>query len=472
VSNEAISYIDGWEQEVICGNEARLSDWIESAADPIGHGLVWLLNTLLNQREQYAMRIIRSTKPERVAELISSVDPSSVWHIAEMAKTLRLGVDDAWAKQVISHLDWEKLHALASSWPEHEPSFRIVRLFEALAWPAEARTLDLVEAFLPTARRKLAADPVEEFHYLRDLAWHVLRILDPLGVYSGKLAATKRHQKIGRELLGGLDLHELRDQPGREHARPHDQDPRLPQAVGAPALRDFQQVSYLIAFVAKCSPAKANRIVHLMDWSAIGLTIGEHWEHIPHEAEVLFGVAARSAESRKPILALLMEHLDRMEVMPARLALIAPELALKFVGLGRKIALAQFDHVEWQYGAFIVNLFAEHGADLLPTVLEQCIPTIAKTLGQRDASWYKEAAQMLEAMAEKAPASLQRALDEVELAGASVGWQAAWKARGTSRIAVSILLDAASGRSDELGAFARQFKGPRKRRDSKSIETS
>ncbi|WP_315533853.1 hypothetical protein, partial [Delftia acidovorans] len=373
-----------------------------------------------------------------------SVNTASVWHVAELAKTLRLGAGDDWALEVVSNLDHGRLHVLAASWPEQEPLFRIVRLFEALIWPAEALTLDLVEAFLPVARRRLIADPVEEFRDLDDLAWHVLRVLDPLGVYKGKLAPTARHLKLARSLLDGIDLLDLAT--------------RLSKA----SLRNFQRVSYFIAFVAKCSPAKADKLVRLMDWKAIGLAIGDHWRHLPHEAEVLFGVAARSAKSREPIVALIRNYLDRIDSMPARLAAIAPELAVEFVRKGRSIALAHFDHVEWQYGAFVIALFVEKDPPLLPTVLAQCIPTMAKSLALPNESWYRESATMLEGMLEHSPASLQLVLDQVDVESACVGWSAGWAAGGSSRKTVTVLLKAAKGRSDALGEFARQFRPPRK----------
>jgi hypothetical protein len=190
--------------------------------------------------------------------------------------------------------------------------------------------------------------------------------------------------------------------------------------------------------------------------------VGDHWRHLPHEAEVLFGVAARTAKSREPVVALIRKHLHRIEAMPARLALIAPESALEFVRQEKSIALAHFEHVEWRYGTFIIALFAEHAPQLLPSVVAQCIPTLAKTFAQPNSSWYKECAPMLQGMMEHCPNSLQLALDKVDVAGARVGWLAAWAEGNGSRKTVSILLGAAKSRSDPLGEFARQFKRSRR----------
>jgi hypothetical protein len=146
-----------------------------------------------------------------------------------------------------------------------------------------------------------------------------------------------------------------------------------------------------------------------------------------------------------------------MTIMPARLAILAPETAIEFVQKGKGIALANFSHVEWRYGAFVVQLFAEKAPELLPLVLKQCIPTVAESLSAADKSWYEEAAPMLEAMLICAPASMHQMLDLIIVERAAVGWRAAWKARGGSRKTVEVLLRAASERTDAIGDLSRQF---------------
>jgi hypothetical protein len=440
VLSEAIAYLDDWETAVLSGNATKLADWIANAEDPAGHGLARLLNTILNKKECRAIALTRSVSPAAIAKLISSVTPASVWHIAELTKTLRLWHGDAWASEVISNLDSCKLLAFARSWPYEEPIYRIICFLEALAPPAQTLALDLVEAFLPVARQKLAADPVRQFRYLDNLASRVLHVLDPLGAYRGHLAPTERQLKLARKLLDGIDLADLAAK------------------LSLASLRDFQQVSFIIAFASRASPAKAKKLMHLMDWDAIGATIGDHWRHLPHDAEVLLGQAAWSTEVRKRLVVLIRNRLDRLDTMPARLALIAPELALDFVRQGGSIALARFAHTEWRYAPVVIALFAQENPELLPKVLDQCISTMAGNLSQHDGSWYRESAPMLEAMMEHSPDSLQLVLDQVDVGGARVGWAAAWASGGGSRKTVKILLKAAKSRTDALAEFARQFR--------------
>lgn len=439
VLNEAISYIDDWEANIFRGNEPTFIAWIENAVTPMGHGLACVLNTLLNRQEHLALALTRQTAPTGIAKLISNVDASSAWHVAELTKSLRLGAGDAWAESVIRSLNREPLLALASSWPENEPIYQIIDLFQALVWPAEDLTLDMVEAFIPTARKRLIADPVVQFRYLDDLAWHVLRVLDPLGVYKGKHGASARQLRIARALFDDVDLRELAH--------------KLSQAP----LRMFQQVSFILAFLKRVSRPKFNRLVNLMSWDVIGITIGEHWKRLPHDAEVLFGVASGASKSCEPVASLIRRNTNCMEVMAPRLVLIAPDNALDFVRGGKKVALANFSHVDWVFGPFVVRLFADRDVNLLPATLEQCIPTLATSLSEAHESWYKESAPMLESMLKHAPQSLQKALDLMDVVRASVGWTAAWRAGGGSRNAARLLIRSARERTDALGDFARQL---------------
>lgn len=450
VLSEISSYLEEGIANVLQGDESTIISWIEQAINPMGHGLSRLLNDLLNRREEFAIELIRRVNPIVISGLISNVDPTSAGHVADLAKSLRLGQGDPWAQRVLENLDKEKLLALAASWPPEAPLYRIISLMEALAWPCETLTLDMVELFLPTARKKLIADPVLNFRELDDLAWHVLRVLDPLGVYTGKYAPTTRHIHLARALFDNVDLHDLA------------------RKLSLAPLRMFQQVTFLLALLHRVSRPKFKRLVKLIDWDRIGATIGAHWSHLPHEAESLIGVAAGTSESWTTMANFIQRNLGHMETMPPRLAVVAPDAAVEFVRVGKSIALANYSHVTWNYGEFVIALFMEKAPELLPSVLAQCIPTIAKTLSEAHPSWYKESSPMLKTMLTHAPESLQRVLDMMNAEKAAIGWKAAMSAGRGSKKTVDVLLQAAGDRTDAIGDLARLL---RKRRKPRSIST-
>jgi hypothetical protein len=435
---EAAPYWQEW-PEYLTQNSERVVAWIETAVNPMGHGLARLLHSLPNQQPDVMSQVTRRASPGLISRRISVADSESIWHLAALTKCFQLGSGDPWAKELVGGLDRSRLLNLASTWPTDAPIYRLISLFEALAWGAEALTLDLVEACLPVARHLLFDDPVGQFQYLDDLAFHVLRVLDPLGVYKGKLRPAARHVRIAKGLFDGADLVDLA------------------QKLSRAPLRSFQQLSHMLALLRRVSLPNYNKLVKLLDWDAIGSTIGEHWAHLPHDPEVLLGVASCTARSRDIVAAFVERNTGRMKTMPARLVIVAPQVAVSFVKSGRTISLASHGHVHWQYGGYVVELFASEAPELMPNILTGAMAAMAKALSSEHESWYSEAQPMLCAMLEHAPAGLHEMLSLIDPKKAAVGWQAARKAGGGSRRTVDTLVRAATDRSDALGDVARQL---------------
>lgn len=263
-----------------------------------------------------------------------------------------------------------------------------------------------------------------------------------------KYAPTARHIHLARALFDNVDLHDL--------AR---------KLTLAP-LRMFQQVTFPLALLRRVSRPKFKRLVRLIDWDGLGVTIGEHWRHLPRDAETLIGVAAGTRESRATMASFVQKNLGNMETMPPRLAIIAPDAAVEFVRGGKSIALASYSHVAWSYGEFVIALFLEKAPELLSPALAQCIPALAKAVSEAHPSWYKESSPMLKAMLTHAPESLQLALNLVSAEKAAIGWKAALEAGGGSKRTVDVLLHAAGDRTDAIGDLARQLRRRRKPRST------
>jgi len=447
VLSETVGYLKNWEEAVIRGNESKLVAWVEKAANPMGLGLARVLRTLAIRQKPSAIKLTRMANPAAVSELISNADGSNVWHIAALVNSLRLDVGDPWAKSVLDNLDREKLMKLASSWPQDAPIHPIISLFEALVQQAEELTLDMVEAFLPAARERFVADPVEQFRFenLGGLAGSVLRVFDFFGEYKGKRKPSSRHKQIASALFEEADLKELA------------------QKLSSAPLRKFFQVSNCLSSLHGASPRKFQKLVKLMNWDTIGRTIGAYWKHMPNDFNepYYFQViltAASTPGTQKFISGFIARNIEHMEMMPAWLVRVAPDTAVEFVRKGKQIAIANSGFVEWHDGLFIVELFAEKAPELLPTVLEQCISMMATRLSMSHKDWSTKTASMIEGMREHAPESLQKVLDLIDVEDAKTGWKAAWKAGGGSKKTVEVLLRSAIHRADLLGEFAVTFR--------------
>jgi len=142
-------------------------------------------------------------------------------------------------------------------------------------------------------------------------------------------------------------------------------------------------------------------------------------------------------------------------MMPARLALMAPDVAFRHVERGRRIALSNADHVDWRYGAGVLAHFADGRPDLLPTLLAPTESHVAHVLSQRHPSFFGESALFLRLIRQCAPQSLDRILGQIDLTGAEIGWAAALAKGGASRRDVALLVEFALKRDDAIGDLAR-----------------
>lgn len=438
--SELGAYGQSWPQVLLIGHEETVASWISAPLEPSGYGLARLLHAVHNKDQELAAALVNAADPHAVAAAISAVTPKTAYHLGELLSALKAGQDTPWSRAFLSSLDRQKLIDFATEWPVSEPAGAFANFCKAMAWPDEILALDMVEKFVPIAQKLLADDPIPAFRDLDDIAWHVLRMFDPLGIYVGRLAPKPRQRELAAKLLRAI------------------KPSRLAAQLSASRIREFQHTSFLLAFMARAVPAKFRSTVALMDWMRIAETIGQNWRNLPHEAEVLIGVAYGAKPSRKMLAELISANLHRIEAFPPRLVMVAPTAAYQHVAHGRQIRLNQHDHVDWRFGTGVVSYFANDYPDLLEFVLAPSEAATGRVLSNAHPSWYNEAADYISVIAGTAPQILQRILDSVDVVGAEKGWAAALAHGGGPRKTVALLVQSSFGRTDELGALAQRLR--------------
>ena len=438
--SELGAYGQSWPQVLLIGHEETVASWISAPLEPSGYGLARLLHAVHNKDQELAAALVNAADPHAVAAAISAVTPKTAYHLGELLSALKAGQDTPWSRAFLSSLDRQKLIDFATEWPVSEPAGAFANFCKAMAWPDEILALDMVEKFVPIAQKLLADDPIPAFRDLDDIAWHVLRMFDPLGIYVGRLAPKPRQRELAAKLLRAI------------------KPSRLAAQLSASRIREFQHTSFLLAFMARAVPAKFRSTVALMDWTRIAETIGQNWRNLPHEAEVLIGVAYGAKPSRKMLAELISANVHRIEAFPPRLVMVAPTAAYQHVAHGRQIRLNQHDHVDWRFGTGVVSYFANDYPDLLEFVLVPSEAATGRVLSNAHPSWYNEAADYISVIAGTAPQILQRILDSVDVVGAEKGWAAALAHWGGPRKTVALLVQSSFGRTDELGALAQRLR--------------
>ncbi|MCZ6875759.1 MAG: hypothetical protein O7G88_19890, partial [bacterium] len=405
--SEIDAYVEGWPKAQMVGREQTVGRWISDPVEPSGSGIARLLHAVSNKDNAFAVTLVEASDPRAVAEAISAATPKTAYNLGELLSALHVRPDTEWGRIILENLDHSKLIGVAAEWPASEPASDFANFCKAVAYVDEAVALDMVECFTPIAQKLLSEDPISAFRDLDDIAWHVLRMLDFLGVYVGKLAPKPRHRALAAKML--------------ETVTPS----RLAEQLSASPLRRFQHITWLLAFMARATPPKFRATVSTMDWTRIAETIGHQWRNLPHDAEVLFGIAYGAKSCRETLKETIHANLPRIEAFPPRLVLLAPLAAYEHVEQGGLIRLAQHDHVDWRFGTGVIACFADDRPDLLEAVLKPSEVSTGRVLSSAHPSFYEDAANYARVIAQAAPESLQRILDAVDVTGAQNGWATA-----------------------------------------------
>lgn len=433
---QAETYVPDWVSETLRPNAAVFRTWFNELDAESAHGLSRLINNIHNRDKELAPELFTASDAEAVAAAISSATPETAFALGTLADRLWiLGKD--WNGRYAAALDRKALIGLARAWPKDSELYSLAELCGGLVADNNTLALDMVEAALPQIRQRLAKDPAGGFREIDEIAMHVLRVLDVLGVYTGKLAAGERERALARSMVADIDPKRLADQ------------------LSAVRLKQFQSTSFLLSFIARVDPRRFRATAAALDWDRLAHTIGEHWKLLPHDAEVLMGVAYGAPKGRERLRQCIVDNLGRIEVLPARLAVMFLSVAERALEQSKTVATGSFGHVHWDYVVALLKPFAAQRPDLVDALLAPAEEAAIEAFGQPNESWYKDAAPGLVALREHAPQALQRILDRLDPVRAEVGWTAAVRAGRGARRTIAQLVTAAIDRPDGIGDMAR-----------------
>jgi hypothetical protein len=440
ILSDLSGYLPDWPQVILRDRTGDIAEWISGAEAPMAYGLYHLLNSLRQKDEALATAITEAVDPAVAAKAISAVTPETAGHLAHVIKAIGWKRSEPWKAAFEKAFDHSKINELASSWPSSENLHSFADFCSTISSWNEDLGLAMVEAFVPTAQRAFADNPVSAFRDLDDVASHVLRISDPLGVFVGKLAPKRRHLSLAKAICAKLNPKILAAQLSAVHKR------------------DFQNATLLLAFLQKAYRSKYEATVRALDWFTIERTIGDDWANLPHEAEIFLTVSYPDKVAREIVDNVVFRNLSRIDKFSPRVACIAPKSALAHVEAGKPIRLAQYGHCEWRFGAVVVSQFAQDRPELVSELLAPWEHDLGAGLSGQNSSWFRDVALFINVLNEAGPEHLQRILAAVDVAKAEEGWADSLEKRGDPRRAVALLIEAAISRTDAVGDMARRLR--------------
>ena len=439
-ATELVAYISNWCTKVIYPHRSLLANWLSAPVDPSGYGLGHLLNHLRNSEKETLAEIVQLADPKAVAAAINHLTVDDCHSVAVMLRSISNRRSEAWGRTVARLIERNRLLALAENWPDQQRLYALATLCESIEWFDETLALDLFERSLTSIKRAFFENPIGAFADLDHVLMSTLRVWDPLGVFVGKLRPDARRLLLSRRISSDID------------------GERLAQQLSKLKKRDLQRAGFLLSFLRRVARRKFEAVVSGIDLDRLDSLLGDEWRSLSHDSEVFLGVLYTADAGRERVRALIERNGERIERFPPRIALMAPDVALRHVERGGAIALAGSSHVDWHFGPAVLAIFAERRKDLLEKIVRPCEGGIANSLSQPHPSWYNDAALFLSILLRADPPSIQRVLDMISPDKAKAGWEACLKDKAGPRRTVGLLIEAALERCDAIGGLARDLR--------------
>jgi hypothetical protein len=445
--SDILSRQKGWLDALSKKHKTLIAGWLSRPTNQIGYGLHELLHRMHQADEGITRSLMEMVDPSSAAVTYSEVNAKSAFHLGKYLSAVWQFAADHWKSRFLASLEKPSLLRLAGNWPVDEHFYGFVELCRSTYWIDNALGLNMVERFVPRLIKEIEREPADTFHEFQDVAWHVLKGIDLLGIYKEKNKQTKREAALCRDICAKLDGKKIAAQ------------------LSHITKRQFQPAAWLLDFLRRAAPDVLATVVRAIDWSAIDATIGDDWENLFHDADSFLRVASADTGAAKTITGLIDLRLKDSPILPPRLALLSPALVERHLDSGRKIRIEAHEHVDWLSAAVIVGRLITPRPDLVPAVLEPLIAPISTMLSRSHPSFWRDAHLFIHLVRQIAPDFLKRMMDGVDAATAEPNWAAGVNSPPDVRRATSILVDVALGREDDLGEMATRI---RKKYPSKS----
>jgi hypothetical protein len=438
--SEILSRRANWTQALSDDRKTKLVDWLSLPNNQTGYGLHQLLHTMRNTDEAFALSIMEEVDPVSAAATYCGVTPKTAFYLGKYLDAAWQMASERWRTRFRTAIDKEPMLRLAESWPTGEYVSSFSEYCRSAYWIDQSLGLDMVERFVPNLIARLEKEPSDTFHEFEDVAWHVLKGIDLLDIYTKKNRQTKREAAICRGICAKLD------------------PKKVGQRLSHMTKRQFQAASWLLDFLRRAAPEVLKAVLHAIDWQAVDATIGDDWERLFHDGENLLRIASADPDTAKAISAIIDARLKDAELLSPTLAFLSPDLAIRHLDSGKTVGIVSGDHINWRGAPVVIVQLTKPRPDLVPVVLEPMVAPAALMLSKSHPSFWRDAHLFLHLIRQIAPDILGRMLDGVDPVTAEANWVTGIKSPPDIRRATSILVDVALGRTDALGDMARRIR--------------
>ena len=433
-------FTEGGAASVVDPHVATLANWISNPSDG-AYGFGHILNSLAQQDRNVAKKVIVAADPIAIAMAYSNVNPDTAYGLADLLHSIAyVKVDDINAK-IRNAIDRDKLREFARHEAFLENAFIFSRFCASVVLWDENLALEMAEIFVPTAQQVLTKDPVEGFHQLsHDFASTVLRVFDVLQVYVGKLKPTRRQWTIARRICEKIDPNAVAEYISTVR-------PRL-----------FESAGSFLHFLCQSAPRKYDAVLRQLDWDKLDTVIGDDWENMPHETEVLLSALYSRPSTRQLVQKFIADRADRIIHFTPRLMLMVPEVGLAHVAKGGSLRLGRYDHLSWDFGGLALAIIAEKQPELVEQAVTPFVDTMARKVSNYNRDFTGPAEGFVRVVIEYAPVAWSEVLAKLDPALAEKNLAECLKEDEDHRRTAATVIESAITLNDPVGDMAQRLR--------------
>lgn len=405
-------------------NAKLVAQWLEEAAPESAWGLSTLLNSLINSRAQdgdILSEIVRQTDPARIARRFSTAAVSEAYAWKALLGRLafagpewrgrfrdELSIDRfVGAREIALPYDVHYITAIAAT----------VRAFD------ERAAYQLLELTIPAIAERMSDDFPEAYG---DLAGSLGELL---GFYLLTLdirPLAKRDAAIMRNIARRVDVD------------------RAASSIMAGSRRTLSPSARLLTYIHAVDARVAKRIAEEIDLRRMDeVTVGG-WAKPTHDLEVFVGALCTALGGWDATGEWLARHADEFEIMPARFAAIAPQVAVCVKARGGHVGLDVASVMTWALPTLALRRIAEYDPAIAAVVAMDNIADIAKDfhIPQKDQCEHLD--DFVATLKDIAPDVLMAAFEKMDPVTAEANWTSRLRGRVVERRAAAALVDAAT----------------------------
>ena len=428
-------FVENWADEIVAPRLPTLAEWCAEAKASSGYGLGHLVNHFNNKYSNLCVQLSAILNSTAIANNLTRVTPETAFSFAELIRSLSY-CGDPWKQRFLADINRCEILAIAKNWPKDEKLYSLAKLCYVLQYYDRHFGLVIVEAALPQISDAFARNPLAATQEFHDLFWHVLRALDPLGVYVGRFKQIVEEKRLSVEICRPLS------------ARAVIKD--LTQMTA----RDYQDATFLLEFIHSSAPAKFRSIVKDFNWEALNTQLSSKISNLDHNEIHYLLTLGRHSRGREKVGKFLAKHSNDIEVFSSKFALLYPEVGFSIVENGGYIDLSNDMAFSWVIVAGVVQLYGEHKPTLMSKLLSPHRTKLIASLERDQANTFEDIDKVIDALSMYAPEFLDSVLTGLDSKKCEKAWQSCLSDGKKAKKAAAALVDASLETHSKISEIA------------------